>query len=117
MSRASSGPADDAQLPLRVREHVKAVVFDANAYSMAAGPGPGAAPAPNRILRIWLRPFSIPIRLPSAASALRVYSGRPAASAAPRTPPVCTVSQPGGGSLTRPMILQRSVSVIRRLRP
>ncbi|WP_328688003.1 hypothetical protein OHA74_53740 [Streptomyces phaeochromogenes] len=35
MSRASSGPADDAQLPLRARERLKAVVFDANAYGMA----------------------------------------------------------------------------------
>ncbi len=33
MSRASSsGPTDDGQLPLRARERLKAVVFDANAY-------------------------------------------------------------------------------------
>lgn len=36
MSRASSsGPTDDAQLPLRARERLKAVVFDANAYGKA----------------------------------------------------------------------------------
>ncbi|BBJ37430.1 hypothetical protein SSPO_001480 [Streptomyces antimycoticus] len=35
MTRASSGPADDARLPLRARERLKAVVFDANAYGKA----------------------------------------------------------------------------------
>jgi hypothetical protein len=35
MSRVSSGFADDARLPLRTRERLKAVVFDANAYGKA----------------------------------------------------------------------------------
>jgi hypothetical protein len=53
----------------------------------------------------------------AAASVSKVHSEGPDSSAAHISFDGCTSSRPGGVCLTRPTILERSASVILRLRP
>ena len=74
-------------------------------------------PSASKIRRTWDRATSIPAPRASATRASRVHSGGPSSSAAARSPPADLTSRPGGGRLTRPMMTDRSASVIRRGRP
>lgn len=63
------------------------------------------------------RPTAIPSARATAAREFRVHSGGPDSSKADSSPTGSHLSRPGGTVLTRAMILGRSSSVIRRLRP
>jgi hypothetical protein len=74
-------------------------------------------PSASRMRRTWLRPTSMPISLAASASASNVQYAAFVSSSGWSPPPGSVSSLPGGSLETRAMILERSSSVMRGLRP